>query len=130
MAERLPFQPGTFDTVLLFTVIEFVSDPPQALREATRAVRSGGTVIVGYLEALSPWAAWYRSLADRGVAPWPATRFATDEVLRQWAGHPSEGSRSSVWLAPQAQPPFEEADRCGRRAGNVPAVTLTWWRKR
>lgn len=129
VAEALPFEPGTFDCALLFTVIEFVSDPRRALEEATRAVRAGGSVVIGYLEVLSAWAAWYRSLADQGVAPWTAARFVTGELLQQWMGRAPEGMWSSVWLVPHARPPFGEADRCGRRAGNVQALTLVWWRK-
>ena len=75
-AEHLPFADARFDGALLFTTLEFVQQPVQALREAMRVVRPEGWVAVGLLHALSPWTALYRSRADHGAMPWVAARLA------------------------------------------------------
>jgi len=45
-AARLPFPAGAFDAVVLRAVIHHLPDPAAALREAARAVRAGGAVVV------------------------------------------------------------------------------------
>ena len=65
-AEQLPFPDAQFDGVVLFTTLEFVEHPQAALQEALRVVRPGGWLIVGLLQALSAWAAFYRYKGDRG----------------------------------------------------------------
>jgi ubiquinone/menaquinone biosynthesis C-methylase UbiE len=58
-AAALPLAPATFDLVLSVTALEFVADRQRALAEMWRAVRPGGRLVVGALNALSPWA-WAR----------------------------------------------------------------------
>ena len=48
------------------TVLEFVSDPGRAMAEAWRVLRPAGTLVVGPLDALSPWVARYRCLGTVG----------------------------------------------------------------
>lgn len=43
-ATSLPFAPGAFDVVVSGLVLNFVEDPPRALREMTRVARSNGVV--------------------------------------------------------------------------------------
>jgi ubiquinone/menaquinone biosynthesis C-methylase UbiE len=129
-AESLPFADASFDGAVLFTTLEFVHYPAQALQEALRVVRVGGWAAVGFLHALSPWAAWYRYQADRGVMPWVAARFFTRKDIEQFIGQPADTSEAAVCLAPQATAPFEEAEQAGRRAGNRPALEILRWRKR
>jgi len=50
-AEHLPYEDNAFDTVALITTLEFVDDPLQALREASRVARQ--TVLVGALNRYS-----------------------------------------------------------------------------
>ncbi len=54
-AEHLPFRVGAFDVVVLNEVIEHVNDDAAALREAVRALRPGGTVIVYAPNRLYPF---------------------------------------------------------------------------
>jgi ubiquinone/menaquinone biosynthesis C-methylase UbiE len=128
-AEDLPAADGAFDVVLLMTVLEFLSEPAGALREAWRVVRPGGSLVVGHLDALSPWAALYRRLGDRGVLPWARARLVESDDVAGWLGRPPDARRSCVFLAPGAAPPFEEADRAGRLAGNAGALSILHWRK-
>jgi ubiquinone/menaquinone biosynthesis C-methylase UbiE len=125
--EALPLPAGTFDVVLLFTTLEFVEDVEKVLAEARRVLRPGGRLVVGILEALSPWAALYRRLGEEGVRPWKEARFLSREDLRRLLG-PPEAEAGAVFLAPEAQPPFPDADRAGQRAGNRPALYLGRWR--
>jgi ubiquinone/menaquinone biosynthesis C-methylase UbiE len=129
-AEHLPYPDAHFDGAVLVTTIEFVDQPAHALHEALRVVRPDGWVIVGFLNALSAWTALYRYNADRGVMPWAAARFYTRTDIEQWVGFPAEQSQTAVYLAPQAVPPFAEADQAGKRAGNAPALEILRWRKR
>lgn len=129
LAEQLPFRDASFDGALLFTTLEFVQDPARALHEAMRVVRQQGWVIVGFLHALSPWAALYRDRAHRGEMPWAAAQFFTRDDVERHMGRPAEQSETAIYLAPHAVAPFMEAERAGRRAGNVPAVEMLRWRK-
>src|SRR4051794_28733178 len=45
-ATALPFEAGSFDTVLLMHVLEHIEDPWLALREARRVLRPGGAVVI------------------------------------------------------------------------------------
>lgn len=58
-AAALPLVAESFDLVLSVTALEFVAHPEQAVQEMWRAVRPGGRLVVGVLNALSPWA-WVR----------------------------------------------------------------------
>ncbi|GAB4323985.1 MAG: methyltransferase domain-containing protein [Dehalococcoidia bacterium] len=129
-AEALPFAGGEFDGALFFATIEFVGDPGAALKEAFRVVRDGGWVAVGALNALSSWTALYRHEAGRGTPPWPAARFYTRDDLASLAGQEAEEALAAVWLGPLAEPPYDEADQAGQRAGNPPAFELLRWRLR
>jgi ubiquinone/menaquinone biosynthesis C-methylase UbiE len=129
-AEDLPFPDAGFDGALFFTTLEFVARPADALREALRVVRPAGWLVVGFLHACSAWTAAYRRLADGGAMPWAAARFFTRDDLEHAAGDPAERSERAVHLAPEAEPPFEEAERAGMRAGNAPALEVLRWRKR
>ncbi len=54
--ECLPYSVGEFDFVVLWTMLEFCSDPGAVLREAARVAEQG--VLVGFLNR---WSFYYRS---------------------------------------------------------------------
>jgi SAM-dependent methyltransferase len=54
-AEALPFPEGTFDVILLHEVIEHVADDAQALKEAHRLAKDGGTLVVFAPNRLYPF---------------------------------------------------------------------------
>jgi len=77
-AEALPFAPRSFDAVFFMTTLEFVRDAGAALREARRAVRPGGRLVVGALNAAGPWAEARR----REGGLWLQARFFSAAELR------------------------------------------------
>jgi ubiquinone/menaquinone biosynthesis C-methylase UbiE len=129
-AEALPFERASVDGAILFTTLEFVSDPVRALHEAMRVVRPEGWVVVGFLHALSPWAALYRYRADQGEMPWSAAQWLTRDDIESSMGAAAKQSETAVHLAPQAAEPFSEAERAGIQAGNRAAVEILRWEKR
>jgi len=63
-AAALPAASESFDLVLSVTALEFIDRRQQALSEMWRLVRPGGRLVVGVLNAWSPWA-WARRREDR-----------------------------------------------------------------
>jgi ubiquinone/menaquinone biosynthesis C-methylase UbiE len=45
-AERVPFKDGAFDLVLMREVLEHISGPGAAIKEASRVLKSGGTLVL------------------------------------------------------------------------------------
>ena len=58
-AQALPLASESLDRVLSVTALEFIDQSQQALSEMWRVVRPGGRLVVGVLNAWSPWA-WTR----------------------------------------------------------------------
>lgn len=79
----LPFPEDVFDLVLSVTVLEFVRDPALAVAEMYRVTAPGGRVVVGVLNAQSPWAAMYRQQQD---GPFHRARFHTPKEFLDLLG--------------------------------------------
>jgi ubiquinone/menaquinone biosynthesis C-methylase UbiE len=103
-ATSLPFADSVFDLVLSVTVLEFVLDPARAVAEMYRVAAPGGRVVVGVLNAQSPWAAMYRRQQE---GPFCAAHFYTPEEFLDLLGAygPVRWS-SAVFFGPSG---------CGRR---------------
>jgi ubiquinone/menaquinone biosynthesis C-methylase UbiE len=54
--QHLPYEDHTFDLVVSITSLEFAADPLEALTELARVLRPGGKIIIGTINAESPWA--------------------------------------------------------------------------
>lgn len=54
IAERLPFGDEKFDLVLMVTVVFLLEDRAAAFLEATRVLKPGGTLVVGFIDRDSP----------------------------------------------------------------------------
>lgn len=82
-AGRLPFQPSSFDLVLAVTLLEFVPDPSGVLAEMCRVLRPGGRLLIGALNAWTPWA-----LARRrsDLEPFTSARFFSPPEVREALG--------------------------------------------
>ncbi len=80
-AAALPLADAVFDLVLSVTMLEFVADPPRALAEMWRTVRPGGRLVVGVLNALSPWARARRRESEKQETPFSHAHFFTPAEL-------------------------------------------------
>jgi len=84
--EALPFGDGEFDLVVFYLSLCDIPDLPAAIREATRVLRPGGTVLVANPSSINSAGQWQRSLLGR------ARHYAIDDYMRerpvrlQWAG--------------------------------------------
>jgi ubiquinone/menaquinone biosynthesis C-methylase UbiE len=90
-ALALPFPPGAFDLVALITTLEFVTDPVQALSEATRVARHG--LILGVLNRQS-LLAWWRKHSKEAL--WQMARFFTPAELVHLVQRVAAGTRVKI----------------------------------
>lgn len=84
-AETLPFADATFDGVIAVTVLCFVRDGAQAVREMARVLKPGGRLVIGELGRFSLWAAWRRVRGWLGNPTWQIATFRTARELRALA---------------------------------------------
>ena len=100
-AAALPLASGAFDLVLSVTALEFVADPQRAVAEMWRAVRPGGRLVVGVLNAFSPWAWARRRESEKQETPFShAHFFAPWEFLRLLRALGPVTWSSSVFIGP------------------------------
>lgn len=90
-ALALPFLAGAFDLVALITTLEFVTDPVQALSEATRVARHG--LILGVLNRQS-LLAWRRKRS--GEPLWEEARFFTPAELVRLVQQAAAGKQVKI----------------------------------
>jgi ubiquinone/menaquinone biosynthesis C-methylase UbiE len=64
--EHLPYRSGTFDYVLMMTVICFLDKPPAVLHEVFRVLVQGGGLILGFIEKDGEIATRYRQEKVKG----------------------------------------------------------------
>jgi len=64
-AEALPFADGEFDFALMVTVICFLDDVEQALREVNRILKLGGILIIGFIDGESALGREYSRKKDQ-----------------------------------------------------------------
>jgi len=64
VGERLPFRDGQFDFALLVTVVCFVDSVPQLLEEVARILRTGGRMILGFIDRETLLGRLYQSRKD------------------------------------------------------------------
>ena len=80
-AEQLPFESGCFDYALLVTTICFVDDVLATFEEAARILKTGGALIVGFVDRDSPLGRIYMTHKEENVFYREATFYSTQEVL-------------------------------------------------
>jgi len=83
----LPFPPGAFDRVISVTVLCFVSQPLQAVRELARVLVPGESLVIA---DLGRWSAWnlHRWMRGRMGDPlWSHARFWTRGTLNRLLRH-------------------------------------------
>jgi SAM-dependent methyltransferase len=81
VGENLPCDDSSFDFVLLVTTICFLDDVPSALAEAYRVLKSGGYILIGFVDRESPLGEIYESRKQDNVFYRDATFLSTDEIV-------------------------------------------------
>jgi ubiquinone/menaquinone biosynthesis C-methylase UbiE len=80
IAEALPFSDNAFDYALCVTTICFVDDAGAMLQEAFRVVKSGGVLVIGFLDRTSGLGQHYLAHQAENVFYRDATFFSAAEV--------------------------------------------------
>jgi len=76
-AEGLPFADGSFDLVLAVAALDFMRDRDLALAEMFRVTAPGGRMVVGVLNASSPWGKARKREASQQDTPYRYAHFST-----------------------------------------------------
>ncbi|MEJ2100637.1 MAG: class I SAM-dependent methyltransferase [Desulfobacterales bacterium] len=82
IAEALPFKDAVFDYGLIVTTICFVDDPKEMLNEASRVLKSGAPLIIGFVDRLSALGQQYQAHRDESVFYREAQFYSALEVKR------------------------------------------------
>ncbi len=103
-AAALPWRDASFDLVLSVTTLEFMTRRQEALQQMWRVLRPGGRLVVGVLNALSPWAWQRRRESRRSETPFSQAHFfAPREFVRLLGGLGAVQWSSSVFIGPAGQ---------------------------
>jgi SAM-dependent methyltransferase len=86
IGEKIPFDDGAFDTVLIVTTVCFVEDLHETFREINRVLRDEGSVVVGYVDADSPLGRRYERHKEENPFYRDATFVTTDELDEELDG--------------------------------------------
>ena len=81
VAEKLPYKNESFDFALMVTVICFLDEVGMAFKEAFRVLKSGGILIIGFIERNSFLGKLYKQKKDQNVFYKEATFFSVEEVV-------------------------------------------------
>ena len=114
IAEALPFSDNAFDYALCVTTICFVDDAGAMLQEAFRVVKSGGVLVIGFIDRTSGLGQHYLAHQAENVFYRDATFFSAAEVehlLRE------AGFGEPVWVQTLSKPLEETRDIEPLRAG-------------
>jgi ubiquinone/menaquinone biosynthesis C-methylase UbiE len=86
-AASVPLPDSSFDTVCESTLLCFQQNPEPILDEMVRLCRSGGTVVIGELNPLSPWQLWRRAKARLGIGNFRNAHWHTPQQLMRILEH-------------------------------------------
>ena len=114
IAEALPFSDNAFDYALCVTTICFVDDAGAMLQEAFRVVKSGGVLVIGFIDRTSGLGQYYLAHQAENVFYRDATFFSAAEVEYLLRG---AGFREPVWVQTLSKPLEETRDIEPLRAG-------------
>jgi ubiquinone/menaquinone biosynthesis C-methylase UbiE len=103
VGERLPFRDGQFNLVLLVTVICFVDDVAALLRELNRVLKSGGHLVIGFINRDSRLGQLYESRKETSAFYRDARFYSVEEVADrvQEAGFRSLRFCETLWGDPE-----------------------------
>jgi SAM-dependent methyltransferase len=91
IGERMPFRDQQFDLVLLVTVICFVDDVPTLFRELRRVLKSGGRLIIGFINRDSELGRMYEQRKEASMF-YRDARFYSVEEVAGWVKEAGFGS--------------------------------------
>ena len=77
-AQRLPFRDGSFDVVILFEAIYYLSDPESFIRESLRVLRDGGLLAISSVN---------KEWMDFNPSPFSVKYFSAAELKRMLSFH-------------------------------------------
>lgn len=80
-AEQLPYNNESTEFALMVTAICFVDNPTKSLNEIHRILKSGGEVIVGFVDKDSPVGKIYLQHKNESLFHKDATFFSTSEII-------------------------------------------------
>lgn len=95
-AEELPFDDGSFDTVLFNGTPSYIGDLPKAFSQAHRVLRAGGHVVVADVPAESSYGTLYRLAAMVGT--WDDGSL---KVIAPAVPYPMEFAAAANWRTTQ-----------------------------
>lgn len=81
VAESLPFQDSQFDFVLMVTTICFLDDIEKTFKEANRVLKSGGCLIIGFIDAESSIGKFYEEHKNESQLYKQARFYSVKEVI-------------------------------------------------
>lgn len=81
VAEFLPFRNSLFDFALMVTTICFLDNIETAFKEAYRAIRASGQLIIGFVDKNSPIGRLYQKRKKESVFYKIASFYSVDEVI-------------------------------------------------
>ena len=81
VAENLPFENGTFDFVLMVTVLCFLRNPQTAIEEIARVLKPGGSLIIGMIDRESFLGKIYESKKAKSLFYRDAQFYSVPEVI-------------------------------------------------
>jgi len=83
VAEKLPFSSNQFDIVFIIVTICYVRSPLLVLEETKRVLKSGGYLVIGFIDRNSCWGKYYLEKKRRGHLFYsPANFYTFNEVKR------------------------------------------------
>jgi len=82
VAEALPFDDERFDFLLMVTTICFVDDPGTSFSEAFRVLKTGGVIVVGFVDRESEIGRRYSEIKETDTFYRDATFYSATEVLQ------------------------------------------------
>lgn len=83
IAEKLPFEDGSFDAVFMITLDCYLADMKPALLEAYRVLEPNGHLIIGHIDIDAPLGAVYEQDKEDNVFYRDATFRGTTDVLKE-----------------------------------------------
>jgi ubiquinone/menaquinone biosynthesis C-methylase UbiE len=81
VAEDLPYSDASFDCILMVTTICFVDDLEKSFDEASRVLRAGGAIVIGFVDRESNLGQQYLAKQDKSRFYGIAHFYSTQEVL-------------------------------------------------